>query len=156
MAAGKKILIGCGIGCGGLVLLVVLSGVFGALWVQDTLEGFDEAVDLRKQIEAQHGDVESFVPANDGSLSSDRMMAFLAVRETGSASRQKIVDTFSGFPMSDAEARELDQKPFFEKLGAVMNIGGSAFGLAGELGAKRPSTTWVSLRSKMEEAGLWL
>lgn len=134
MAAGKKILLGCGLGCGGMILLVVLSGVGGAFWVRDSLKGFDQAIDLRNQVEERHGAVETYLPANDGALSAERMTAFLAVRTACSRSRQKIAETFGGFPMSDRAARELEEKPFFEKLRAVFSIGGSALGLAGELG----------------------
>ena len=134
MAAGKKILIGCGIGCGGLLLLVILSVAGGAFWVGNTMKGFSEAVELRAEIEARHGTVDDFTPPDDGAVALARMAAFLAVREASQASREKIVEAFRGLPMTERAARDLDEQPFLRKLASVFRIGGSALDLAGELG----------------------
>ncbi|MFQ5718594.1 MAG: hypothetical protein ACE5IK_03510 [Acidobacteriota bacterium] len=134
MAKTNKILVGCGIGCGGLLLLAVISGVGGVMWVRGTMAGFNEAIDVRQQIEARHGPAEAFVPAADGAISPSTMTAFLAVRTATDPARTALRTNFSALPVTEDAARELHDKPFLEKLASVWHIGGSAMRLAGTMG----------------------
>ena len=79
--AGKKWFIGCGIGCGLMVL--ILGGVgtcsyFGVKKIQEQVEGMEENADA---VRARFGDPADFVPELDGAIPADRMEAFLAVRD---------------------------------------------------------------------------
>jgi hypothetical protein len=126
--------IGCGIGCGVLVLVAVVLVVGGTFWVRDTVQGFDDAVRTRADLEEQFGQPCEFTPAPDGAIPAERVEAFLSVRKALAPSRRVIAATFGKMPLSEAEAQELDEKPFLEKMGAVLSISSSAIGLASELG----------------------
>ena len=130
----NKLLLGCGIGCGAIFLLVLLSFASGAFWVRNTLRGFQDAVDLRTSLEEHHGRVDEFVPPTDGSISPVSMEAFLSVRESLRDARLSIAEIFGNFPMSEAEARQLEEQPLLQKMRSVFRIGGSAFRLAGTFG----------------------
>jgi len=127
-------LLGCGIGCGVLLLGAILTGVSGAFWLRGMLKGFDDAVEARTQIEERYGTTGDFTPAADGSIPVSRMEAFLAVREALGPSRRAIAAVFSEMPLSKEAAEELHRKPIFERLAAVFDISRSAMGLAGSFG----------------------
>jgi len=79
--AGKKWFIGCGIGCG--LMVIILGGVgtcgyFGFKQLEDKVEGMEENADA---VRARFGDPADFVPALDGTVPADRMETFLAVRD---------------------------------------------------------------------------
>ncbi len=110
----KKIpgwLLGCGIGCGVLLLGAILLGVAGAFWMRGMLRGFDDAVEARARIEERFGTAGEFTPAADGSIPASRMEAFLAVREALGPPRREIAAIFAGMPLSKEAAEELDRKP---------------------------------------------
>ena len=137
MATKKKTnscLIGCGIGC--LILLAVAIALFagGAVWFRGMVGGFEEAVETREAVEEEFGGPDEFTPAADGSIAPDRVEAFLAIRAATADSRAGIRATFEALPMGEEQARELEEKPFFEQMSAVFGITGSALGLAGRLG----------------------
>ena len=49
--AGRKWLIGCGAGCGGLILLIILISVGGSLWM---MKPMNAAVDSQKATRRRH------------------------------------------------------------------------------------------------------
>jgi hypothetical protein len=79
--SGKKWFIGCGIGCG--LMLLILGGVgtcgyFGVKKIQDQVEGMEENADA---VQARFGDADDFVPELDGAIPAARMETFLAIRD---------------------------------------------------------------------------
>jgi hypothetical protein len=132
--AARHWLIGCGLGCGAILLVIVGLGVASTLFVRDTVEGFNEAVETRAQLDEQFGAVDEFTPAPDGAIAADRLETFLAIREATSPARDAIVAAFAEIPMSEEQARELESAPFFEKMRSIFGIVGSAAGLGGDLG----------------------
>jgi len=131
---GKKILIGCGLGCGGLLLLVIAFGISSALWVRGTMDGFDSAIETRQVIEERFGGMGEFTPNPDGAVPAARMESFLTVRDVTMPARERIAQAFGAMPMTEEAARELEAAPFGEKIGRVFGITKSAFGLVGALG----------------------
>ncbi len=127
-------LLGCLIGCGALLLGAVLLLAAGAFWVRGITHGFDEAVAARDALEGQYGKPGDFTPPPDGSIPAPRMEAFLEVCEALAPQRREIAAVFAKMPLSREAAEELDKKPWFEKLTTVLDISGSAMGLAGSLG----------------------
>ncbi len=79
--SGKKWFIGCGIGCG--LMLLILGGVgtcgyFGVKKIQEQVEGMEENADA---VQARFGDADDFVPELDGAIPAARMETFLAIRD---------------------------------------------------------------------------
>jgi TonB family protein len=83
MATGttQKWLIGCGIGCAALILLIVGLVTSGIFFVRSKLQPLQEASDSRKAIIAAYGAPESYVPPASGTIAPERMEAFLSVRD---------------------------------------------------------------------------
>ena len=57
--SGKKWLVGCGVGCGAVVLLGILLTVGGSLYM---MKPFNKAVDAQKALEAEYGTRETYIP----------------------------------------------------------------------------------------------
>ena len=78
----KKWQMGCGIGCGLLVVILGGVGTCGYMNVRQIInraEFFNESV---RDITAEFGEPGDFVPAADGRIAADRVEAFMAVRDS--------------------------------------------------------------------------
>lgn len=89
---GKKWFIGCGIGCG--LMVIILGGVgtcayFGVKQFKDKADGLDETFEA---VEAQFGDPTDFVPRPDGVIPAERMETFLAIRDDMAPRRAEVSD----------------------------------------------------------------
>lgn len=127
-------LLGCGVGCGALLLVFIALGVGGALFVRETVSGFEDAVEAGRSLDERFGRIEEYTPPPDGSIAPQRIQAFLAIRELTMPQRDRIAEAFNALPLSDAEARELEDKPWSEKLGSIFRITTSAMGLGARIG----------------------
>lgn len=134
MAKKSNWLLGCGLGCAGFLVVVILIGAWGVFLVKDTMSGFQEAIETRKTLEDQFGEPSEFTPQADGAILGERMEVFLAVRETTQAHRTNIIDFFKLIPMNDEESQELDDQPFMEKMLSIFKITKSAIGLGADIG----------------------
>lgn len=132
--AAKHWLIGCGIGCGVIVLLVVGLGVAGGVWLKSATSGFENAVQTRDDLDERFGEPGEFTPLASGAVPAERMESFVAVREATQEQRRKLAETFGGLPLSEEKARELEEQEGMEKARSVFGILGSAFGLIGGIG----------------------
>jgi hypothetical protein len=77
--SSRKWLKGCGIGCGVVVLLVVLALVGGSFVI---IGPFRRDVDVRETLDERYGGVNEFVPWVDGGIPASRVEAFLEVRRS--------------------------------------------------------------------------
>jgi hypothetical protein len=97
---------GCGIGCGVLVLLmgVLLTGT--CVFFRETFRPIQEAVESYDAVIEAQGEVKDFVPAADGAIPASRMEVFLSVRE-GMGDARRHLDTFlAEFPPADLRDQE--------------------------------------------------
>jgi hypothetical protein len=78
--SAKKWLIGCGIGCGAVILIVALLIVAGVFFVKDLVKGFEESEEILQALTEKYGDVADFVPDPSGVIPRQRMEKFLEVR----------------------------------------------------------------------------
>lgn len=93
MANGaKKWFIGCGIGCGLLLLLAVGAGTIGYLGVRKAVDRGKEIEAGFDELRAQYGGPAEYTPAADGAVPTGRMLAFLAVRDAMAAERKETGD----------------------------------------------------------------
>jgi hypothetical protein len=116
---------GCALGCGGLVVLFVLM-IFGMSVSMRT--AFDDAHEDRQALEERFGDNEAFTPVVDGSVTAERVEAFLTVREALSAIHAEIgdVDEEMGSFENLADGEE---PPLREALPAIFSLTKSMIGL---------------------------
>jgi len=92
--AGKKWLIGCGIGCGFFVLVmggVGTVGYFGVKKFADRAERIEGTFD---RMDAEYGQPSDFVPEIDGRIPADRIEIFLAVRDDMGEVQQEVSGLF--------------------------------------------------------------
>lgn len=130
-----RLLIGCGTGCGVLILAALLAIGSGALWVRDLVGEFGSAVDLRDELDATHGTPRDWTPPADGRIPSARIEAFLAARERTADERARIAETMRTFSLSQQTLDQLEEASSLERMREVWRITGSAFDLAPGLGA---------------------
>ncbi len=89
---GTKWMVGCGIGCGLMVLIVGSIGTCGYFEVKkfiDQADGMEENFEL---IETQFGEPKDFVPPADGIIPPERMEVFLAIRDEMAPTRMAASD----------------------------------------------------------------
>ena len=79
-STASKWLIGCGIGCGVVIILAIILGVSGFFFVRNIVEGFKETETLMDAITERYGKAEEFCPDPEGVIRSGRLEAFLTVR----------------------------------------------------------------------------
>ncbi|MEN8165809.1 MAG: hypothetical protein ABFS37_16890, partial [Acidobacteriota bacterium] len=127
---GKKWLIGCGVGCGSFVVLMVLISIGGSLFM---MRPFDRAVKAQKELTSEFGSRADFVPQPDG-ITLDRLERFLAVRRAVMASCETFEGVAERFDAMGA-LENSDEDPalgdVFKGVGGIM---GGIFGMVGEIG----------------------
>jgi len=94
-STATKWLIGCGIGCGVVIILAIILGVSGFFFVRNIVEGFKETETLMDAITERYGQVEEFCPDPDGAIKSERLEAFLAVRKTMAPASQELENSMN-------------------------------------------------------------
>ena len=87
-------LIGCGIGCGALILLVVFLLAIGFFFVRDLAKNFDASEEVMALVVEKYGKLTEFVPWPDGAVPSERIETFLAVREESLEARRQLEHSF--------------------------------------------------------------
>jgi hypothetical protein len=92
--AGKKWLIGCGIGCGLFVLVMGGVGTVGYFGVKKFADRADRIEGTFDQMDAEYGQPSDFVPEIDGRVPGHRMEVFLAVRDEMGEVQQEVSDLF--------------------------------------------------------------
>jgi hypothetical protein len=123
MAGGtQKWLVGCGIGCGFLILAAGGVGTCGYLGVQkikDRAERLDEGFDALYE---QYGRPAEYAPPADGVVPAGRMEAFLAVRAAMAPSRDELAAVLTEL---DADTKGVGG--VFKKIGAGVSVLPSMF-----------------------------
>jgi len=134
MTKTSKWLAGCGLGCAGLLAVIIIVIAWGISLGRDARRGFDTAEATRRVLEEKYGSPGNFVPAADGSIPAERMEIFLQVREATQEYRTDIVQYFSTMPMNRDAGREFDAKPFGEKIRTIFQSVRSAAGMGEDIG----------------------
>ncbi len=73
-------LMGCGIGCGVLLVLALVAAGVGAVFFSRMMGDIDRATELRAEVEKRFDTPENFTPLPDGAVTPDRLERFLQVR----------------------------------------------------------------------------
>lgn len=105
----RNLLIGCGIGCGVLVLVFLAIGGGGFFFVKqmiDKVERIDTATDA---VTERYGRIVDYRPAADGTIAPARIEAFLAVRDRMAVERDEMNARLG--KLADAESGRLRKRP---------------------------------------------
>ena len=127
-------MLGCGVGCGAIIVLGVILLVVGGLYIGNLTKGLEDSVQAGESIEERLGAEGSFTPSPEGSIPADRIDVFLEVRDALAPSRESLTRSFAGLPGREEELRRIDQLPFMEKLKNTMVFGKAALGLVSGTG----------------------
>jgi hypothetical protein len=90
----KKWLVGCGIGCGVIVLILIALGITGYLFFKNIAEEFKDYDALMTTLTERYGSIKDFTPNPDGTIGPERLELFLAVREAFGPVREKLEISF--------------------------------------------------------------
>ena len=103
----KKWFIGCGIGCGVVLLIFIGLGTVGFLGIKGAIDRGENIEASFETLQAEYGRPGEFTPALDGSIPPARMETFLDIRDDLAAARKEIGDV-----LRTLDDREVDgQKP---------------------------------------------
>ena len=86
----KKWLVGCGIGCAVIVLILIILGIGGYMFFKNLIGDFQEQEELMTVLTERYGEIRDFYPEPDGSIGPSRIEAFLSVREAFAPFREKL------------------------------------------------------------------
>jgi len=113
----SKWLMGCGIGCAALIMIIMLVGLGSFLLVKDTVEDFEEMGRTVSEVREEFGAPGSFVPDPSGTLLPERLEAFLQVRDVTLPIREEITESIRSVT-SSIDTMENEGESFF----GVLNI----------------------------------
>ena len=77
-----KLLTGCAIGCGVVMLILILAGVGLYTYINHKIENVEELDRISTEIEEQYGRVENYVPYSDTPVSQARLETFILIRDS--------------------------------------------------------------------------
>ncbi len=127
---GKKWLLGCGLGCGIPILLSILLSVGGAVFM---MKPFNRAIDAQKDLTAAHGARADYIPPEAG-LAGDRLEKFINVRRALIPMCENFTEIGEKFQQMDDLDKNGEEPSKGEIFGAVGNVMGAVFGIAGNIG----------------------
>ncbi|MHB8078870.1 MAG: hypothetical protein ACYDIE_06410 [Candidatus Krumholzibacteriia bacterium] len=134
-STAQKWLLGCGIGCGVVILLIAMV-IGGGVWFARGLKGrFDTAASRGTELATRFGEPSDWTPPADGAPPAARIELFLAVRDSLQESRARFDETFAAF-------RRVNDKQQPRRFGDVLSAvrGGMALApLLGEFYGRRNS-----------------
>jgi hypothetical protein len=91
----KKWLIGCGIGCGVIIVIVALLVIGGVVYIKNIVKGFEDSEAIMSVLTDRYGRITEYCPELDGTIRPDRIEAFLKAREFMIVEREKLEKSIS-------------------------------------------------------------
>lgn len=92
---GAKWLIGCGIGCGLVLLIFIALGAGSYFLLRTTIEDAEKVDAGMDRLTERFGRVTEFTPDPDGAIRRERLEAFLAARESMAPAREEMERTLT-------------------------------------------------------------
>ena len=92
-STGKKWAIGCGVGCGLILLVTVLLGGGLFMAVRGVIKEGESIDQSYEALAADYGQAEDFTPTASGAIPPERMEIFLSVREAMGPAAEKLART---------------------------------------------------------------
>ena len=114
----SKWLIGCGIGCGAVILLVIIVLGVGYLMVRNTVQNVREIEVTSDRLVEAYGDIREYVPPVDGIILPERIDTFLAVRDSMAPFREEMVRVLDDIS-DEVDGIERESRSFWNILGIV-------------------------------------
>ncbi len=113
----KKWLIGCGIGCGAIALIVIILVMSGFFFIRNIVQDFRSSDELMDTLVETFGEIEEYSPSPNGAIEPQRLEAFLAVREVMTPVREGLEQSLRILQESDDEGPgEKERRSVFKKI----------------------------------------
>jgi hypothetical protein len=126
----RKWLLGCGLGCGGLIVLAIGGPIVLGLFMMPPL---DRAIDAQKELAAALGAPGDYQPPA-GPVAADRLEAFLAVRRAVMPNCAAFEEFARDMGRMDDLGSQSDRPAGGELFRAITSVTGSVLGLVGDIG----------------------
>jgi len=140
---GSKWLTGCGIGCGVILLMLVVAGTLGYLTVRQRMESFADASSTGSELEHRFGKPGDFVP-EPGAIPGERIAAFLGARDKAAPARAQLEVSFRGLSDGIEETRRGQ-----DSLPQIVGLIRRGFGILPKIGEFQAARTRALLESGM-------
>jgi TonB family protein len=105
-STSQKWLIGCGIGCAAIVVLVVSLVTGTIIYVRGKFQPLQAASESRKEIVAAYGAPDAFVPPSNGAIAPERMEVFLSVRDSLKDTQARLDTAMANFDLERLNQRQ--------------------------------------------------
>ena len=126
----RKWLVGCGLGCAGLIVLSIGGPLVLGLFLMPPL---DRAIDAQKELAEALGAPDDYVPPA-GPVAADRLEAFLAVRRAVMPHCARFEEFAQDMGKMDELGSQSDRPGAGELMRAIGGVTGSVLGLVGDIG----------------------
>lgn len=141
----RKWLLGCGLGCGGLIVLTIGGPLVLGLFLMPPL---DRAIDAQKELAVAQGAPDDFVPPA-GPVAADRLEAFLAVRRAVMPHCAAFEEFARDMGRMDDLGTQSDRPAGRELFRAITSVTGSVLGLVGDIGKLNEARNQALLEQRM-------
>ena len=108
-STASKWLIGCGIGCGVVILLAVILGLGGYFFVKNIVDGFEETEAIADTLKERYGEIKEFAPDREGAIRQGRLEAFLSVRNSMKPVRETLESSLHILSEEESESQFEDE-----------------------------------------------
>jgi len=92
----RKWLIGCGIGCGAVIIIAAVLIATAYFFIKNIVAEFKDTEAMMSTLTERYGRIEDFCPDPDGKIRPERLEAFLKAREAYAPVREKIAESLAG------------------------------------------------------------
>lgn len=126
MGKNSKVLTGCGIGCGAVVVILIILGVIGYNFISEKAEKIEEFETVINDLEDQYKDYDKFTP-EEQLLSEEKLIVFMDIRDSIkmlSSNFTKTLETIS-IKIGKTTPDSKDNKSFLTLI-SMINTGFSA------------------------------
>jgi len=124
----QKWLLGCGIGCAVIIVLIVGLVTGAVVYVRGRVQPLQQATESNKKLVTAYGAPDAYVPPVNGAVSRERMEAFLAIRDSLRDTQAKVDTTLANFDFERLNERH----PSFWKVLGLLNDVGNLLTVGGE------------------------
>lgn len=123
----SKWLLGCGIGCGVIILIGIIIAVSTFFICRNTVMSFKEVENTRDELQERYGQIEDFTPKPNASIDAERIEIFLSVRDSMQSSIRELDTTLTTLESLDDDTT----KSFWGVLGGIRKGFGMIPNIAG-------------------------
>lgn len=102
----SKWLIGCGIGCGLVIVLGIIIVISAYFLCRRTVQSFKQVESTQEELEEIYGKIEEYTPNLDGRINAERIEIFLSVRDSMKISIEELNITLTKLEELDENKEE--------------------------------------------------